>query len=475
MALSNAAVNWLAARELEVELADRMGWESVTRNGDEWLKIPYVAGGAVVNHKYRCLADKAHSQDKDAVKCFWNEDAVSDPNGPLVITEGEFDALAALQADFVRTLSVPDGAPAEAMGEGYDGAKYDYVERLVGRLKNKEKIILAVDNDGPGQNLLNDLADRLGRAKCWWVKYPKGCKDLNDVLMAFGIDMVRQVIDDARPMKIEGLYKLSELPPPRPVRCWDLGIEGLDEALRIRSGDFIVATGIPKHGKTVAVQNIICSLAERHGLRTALATFENKPQTDYKHALARWFNSRPWGEQPDEMRARAEEWIEKHFVFILPSLDDDPTIDWVLERAAAAILRHEADVVVIDPWNEMDHTKERGVSLTEYTGEAIKSFKRFAAKYDVPVIVVAHPTKLPRNKDGTFNVPSMYDISDSSHWYNKCDLGLVIHRTGTNWLWRIAAAKYQEDDTWNGRPGDVHMMLNAVTGHAVYDPRKEGS
>jgi len=32
-----------------------------------------------------------------------------------------------------------------------------------------------------------------------------------------------------------------------------------------------------------------------------------------------------------------------------------------------------------------------------------------------------------KNKDGFFEVPNLYDISDSAHWFNKVDNGLTVY------------------------------------------------
>ena len=53
--------------------------------------------------------------------------------------------------------------------------------------------------------------------------------------------------------------------------------------------------------------------------------------------------------------------------------------------------------------------------------------KRFAQAHGVHVWFVAHPTKMHR-ESGKIPVPTLYDISASAHWANKCDLGIVIHR-----------------------------------------------
>ena len=62
------------------------------------------------------------------------------------------------------------------------------------------------------------------------------------------------------------------------------------------------------------------------------------------------------------------------------------------------------------------------VSLTEYVGKMIKKLKRFAKQFGVCVVVVVHPTKLAAEQ-----VPGLYSISDSAHWANKPDLGIVVH------------------------------------------------
>jgi twinkle protein len=124
----------------------------------------------------------------------------------------------------------------------------------------------------------------------------------------------------------------------------------------------------------------------------------------------------------------ADAWIDRHFAFVVPDEDDEVTLQWVLERLAAAIIRYEVQIVVVDPWNEMDHTRPADISLTEYVGFAIRQFRKLARKHNVHLIVVAHPAKLQRGRDGKFLCPGLSDISDSAHWSNKVDVGIVIHR-----------------------------------------------
>ena len=95
---------------------------------------------------------------------------------------------------------------------------------------------------------------------------------------------------------------------------------------------------------------------------------------------------------------------------------------------ATAVIRHGMRVCIIDPWNEIDHKRERDESITEYVGRAIRKLKVFAKRYDVLVIVVAHPDKSARHRDA--EAIGLADISDSAHWANKADIGITVGRIG---------------------------------------------
>src|SRR5262249_10308003 len=154
-------------------------------------------------------------------KTFWNADVLDDPqlgNGmPLVITEGELDALSAIDSGWPFTVSVPDGAPPvrkhDIEEHGSDQAgKDEFLWNNRERLKRIARFILAVDNDPPGQQLAADLVHRLTAARCLFVEYPFGCKDLNDVLVRHGTAAVSEVLNSAQPYPVRGVYNLSNFP-----------------------------------------------------------------------------------------------------------------------------------------------------------------------------------------------------------------------------------------------------------------------
>lgn len=470
MALTSAAITFLQDRGIDPELADKYGVQSKPADGKksaEILVFTYRKSGKDVNHKYRSLSGKQFYQDAEGEKCFWNFDAIIDQTTrqTLVITEGEMDALAAIEAGHVRVVSVPDGAPQKPLTtdpEGYSGAKYSYITDVLPLLKDEKQIIIASDADPAGENLLNDIAAIIGRGRCRWLKYPDGCKDLNDVLLAHGHDAVLDVIADSRPVAISGIYSLSELPPPRPTTSYDLGIKGLDDCLRIVSRDLIVMTGVPGSGKTTAARNIAMWLRKKHGLRTCMASFENHPSGDLKYSLSQSYMRRPWKDLTKEDRDEAAKWIDQSFIFLMPDDEDEVTLDWVLERAGAAVLQRDCGLLIIDPWNQIEQERAQNESETDYIRWALKQLKKFSRTYGVPVILVAHPAKMRRDADGKIPWPTLYDISGSAHWVNRCDLGIVVHRDTNGWAWRVAKARIQNKNSpaWNGTPAEVPMMLD---------------
>lgn len=457
----------LESRSLDLELLAKLGVRSCAKFLPDSIAIPFVLNGETVNWKFRTIdGEKRFSQVKDAPKIFWNADALTDETlrgQPLIITEGEFDAIAAIQAGFARVVSVPDGAPAQEIGEA-PTTKYDYLAGFPDS-ESVPEVILATDNDAPGVNLMNDLARRIGRTRCKWITYPYRpdragrCKDLNEVLLWYGAKGIVQTIANARWIALPGLYRIAEMPPLGDPLVYDIGIEGMESHYRARLGDLAVITGIPGHGKTTFVNEVCFNLARHRGLGVCFASFEQSPQREHLRNLRTLFHGK-WVkyQTPDEI-AYADEFVNRAFTFMVPGDDDEPTLEWFIERAKAAAIRYDARVIVLDPWNEISHQRPQDMSLTEYVGDAIKTLKRFARSFGVHLIVVAHPAKMRRDRDGKFPMPALYDISDSANFSNKADVGIIVHRTQTGTVIRTAKARYRDI----GIVGEVKATFNEQT------------
>ena len=464
----------LIQRGIDPETASKHGVISVSSPFDG-IDFQYYREGSVVNHHYRTIGEeKRFQQQKGGHKCFWNYDAIAKyPDEPLIITEGQFDALACIEAGYNRVVSVPDGAPSLEIGDR-DSAKYSYLDDASEVLQGISEIILATDGDDAGHNLMNDLALRLVRARCKWVKYPLKCKDLNDAHKLYPKDGVAETIKRAKWIAIDGVFKMSDLPPVSNQKALSTGMEGMDPYIKARKGDFWIVTGIPSMGKTTWVNDLMCSLVETQGWNIAVGSFEQSPQTDHKRNLMHWHAQCPSNELSFSEEAKALGWIDDNFSFIVPNEDDDATFDWILERMASCVTRFGADMIILDPWNEMDHKRPDGMTITEYVGYCIKQLKKFAKKYNALVLVVAHPSKLKPLKAGQQTPkPTLYDISDSAHWYNKPDIGIVIHRDKEKGQTLCCVEKVRYHGLL-GSPADVSVIFNQQNLRFTVETNKEG-
>lgn len=469
MSLSARASEIMEARGFDLEILDKIGVESCDKGDGDWISIPYFQGDDVVNHKYRTIGlpgsdyAKHMQQDAGAQKIFWNENVLSDTTlagEPLIITEGELDTLAFIQAGFQRVLSVPDGAPSERAEDVHRDrqTKYSYVFDAKQQLRDVKEIILATDTDENGIILRDELAQILGRARCKHVPYPKGCKDAADALQKYGVKGVQACIKQARWLKSDGVYRYSELPPEQSRVVYASGmINGLmDDHLKVRMGDLMVLLGIPSFGKSTFLNEFCGSMSQAHGWNVAFFTPEQYT-SDHLSDLTQWFAGDETYRLSEEDKNAAREWIEDRFRWIEGGDEEERDIAWMLEKAEQAIVQHGCKIIVIDPWNELDHYFGSGMTETEYTREAIKALKRLAKRFNVLVIVAHHPVKMQKLADGTYVMPSPYDASGSAHWFNKADEFVIVHRMHQETIIRVEKLKKHG---LMGIPGDMNVKFD---------------
>jgi twinkle protein len=443
------------------------------------IVCPFWEHGHVVNEKYRIERDgeKLFWHRKGGKRTFWNVDALDDPlleagSQALIITEGIEDGMVAIDSGWPLTVSVPDGAPPVPKDdrlrpldpETEPHGKYEFLWLNRDRLGRVKRIILAVDNDPPGQRLAAEIVRRVGAGKCLFVSYPEGCKDLNDVRRQLGADAVTDVLRSARQYPVRGLYRLSEYPNLAPLEPVSIGWPIFDGHLpgngwmKLFPGAFIVVTGIPSHGKSTWALNVLWNLARDHGWRSAIFSPEmpTMPYLRDKLRLIIAASANP-GTEIDRV-------IEDNFVFIDHDPNDidpdDITLEWLIEKARDAVLRDGIRVLLIDPWNEIEHNKDKNESMVEYIGRAIRMLKRFGRQYGVAVTVLAHPTKDVFER-GKMRTPTLYDVDGAAHWFNKADHGVVIecHPHTNQGTVHISKVRFEQ----TGYHGAIRMRFDPDT------------
>jgi len=409
-------------------------WMPQVEGEVDTIQFPYLKSGEVVNVKSRD-GEKHFRQVSGAEKILFGYDDISDES--TIIVEGEIDKLSLEVAGFQNTVSVPDGAPP-AESKNYS-SKFDFLENCKDRLEPVKKFIIAVDNDGPGKKLEDELARRLGRERCSIVTWQQGCKDANEVLVKHGAERLKQCIENAQPCPVEGLFSVGDI-SERILDLYDRGLQGgadvgwlaLGKFYSVRPGEFTVVTGIPSHGKSELIDAMLINLAESEGWHFGICSPENYPLERHAAKLIEKRARKPFRRGPTERLTSAEllktsGWLDEHFTFLMPD-ENELTVDGILSLAKALVYRKGIKGLVIDPWNELDHSRPASLSETEYISQSLTRIRRFARTHGVHVWLIAHPTKLYKDNSGKYPVPSPYDISGSAHWRNKADNCLTIWR-----------------------------------------------
>ena len=496
-ALPPAMLKWWAARGISAETL-RRNRVTLTRRffpqtGDERpaMAFPYYRGGELINVKFRSNDDEGRKifvQIKDAEKIVMGLDDLGDEPGTVIIVEGEPDKLAVNEVGFWNVVSVPDGAPAQPLqndtaGDPERDTRFAWLWNCREVWEAAERVVLAFDGDEPGRALEYEAARRIGRPKCWVVAWPEvdgvGPKDANEVLVDHGPEVLRECIEHAQPIPISSLHETRAFLD----QTWALyrgeigrgvstGWVTLDELVRIRGGDLSIVTGYPSAGKTSFLDAMLVNLAREHGQRFVLASFEKQP---YEHIadIAHKYLAQPFFEGPTARMgegdlARAAEWVGAHFYW-MQAEDESRDFEWIMETAEAAVLRYGVDGLVIDPYNQIDHSRPKGMTETEYVSLILTRAARFAKHTDCHVFFVAHPAKpeTPRGSAEVDRAPSLYAISGGAHWHNKADIGWSLHRpwnedgTRSNAL-EVHVKKVRHQIL--GKPGVRTLVYSTVTG-----------
>ncbi len=438
--LPDGVVAWFAGRGIpDWVLADAgitAGKEFCPALGHEAVAVrfPYLRDGALVNIKYRAHP-KYFWMAKGAERILYGLDGIAGVD-EICIVEGEMDKLSIDAVQGPATVSVPDGAPPPDAANY--ASKFSFLSGVAEeRFNAARRVILATDMDAPGQKLADELARRIGYAKCARVSWPDGCKDANETLVKLGSGAVLSALTDAQPYPVSGIVTVRDLAGPLEAlyergldRGCTAGWPTFDRLCRARAGLLTIVTGQPGSGKSHFLDNLMTRLAQRHGWTFGICSPENQPLERHLAGILAVFTGEPFGQGPlarmslDRVRA-ARTWAEGRFAFVLP---DDPTVEAILERADVLVYRMGIRGLLIDPWNELDHSRPSGMTETEFTSQCLSRIRNWARRSGVQVWLVAHPTKLQKDSDGRYPVPTPYDISGSAHFYNKADACLSVWR-----------------------------------------------
>lgn len=455
--LSDKVLEWFQSRNISTEtlikmqIAEKLEYMPQVESERKVVCFPYLRDEKVVNVKYR-TSDKHFKMYKDAELTFYNLDGIKGTDEALIV-EGEIDALTMIQLGQTNTVSVPNGATKGNNNLQYLDNSYQYFEGL-------KKVVIATDNDEPGERLAQELARRIGIEKCFRADMG-AYKDVNEMYCKTGkVEFV-----DIKPFPIEGVFGVEDhwgglmeiLKHGFPKGWRPRGKMG--EMFSIHPGYTTILTGIPGHGKSEVLDQMLVQLCIDYNLRGGYFTPENRPTEVHLIKIIEKLIGKSVWKSDMTLLDKAKVFMQDRFFWIYPNEGYD--LDNILEKARQAVLRHGINWFVLDPWNKLEHQYTQ--SETKYVSESLDKIANFNHKNGTHAFIVAHPTKMRFDHDsGKYEIPGLYDISGSANFFNKADIGLSMYKDeqNKNTLY-VQKVKFKY---WGSGNGHVQMNWNSENG-----------
>jgi len=343
-------------------------------------------------------------------------------NAPLLITEGETDCLAAIEAGHTNTVSIPLGAT----NHHWIAENWEWLEQF-------DKIIICADRDDAGTKFQKEAIYRLGSWRTLFVEIPEGVNDLNEVLYRHGKERVMELIMNAKDSPVPSVRNLSDIKDVNldSIEGIETGFKTLDkELMRIFYGTLTVVSGTPGSGKTSFLYQIICNaldqeknawlfsrelpewmskawivsiLAGRHNIKEyendSGATY-HRPTLESKQAIDSYYNNKVHLYRDD---------YSEHFNDVYQSMED-------------SVRKYGCKLLIVDNLMTLGLDASENNILMKQT-EVVNRLIALATKYNVAVMLVVHPRKMQRGVE-----VGIYDASGSSNIINLAHRFLAIKK-----------------------------------------------
>lgn len=219
------------------------------------------------------------------------------------------------------------------------------------------------------------------------------------------------------------------------------GWPSVDKLFTVAPGQLTTVTGYPNSGKSQWLDAVVLNLC-RQGWRGTFCSLENNPIALHLEKLVKQITGKPVRDGVTDRVSEAEmtqaattldgwlRFVLPHEKRLNPSLQD--VIDCIeLDLKARSLWGNGGKLfAVIDPFNELDHMRPKGESLTDYIGAALSMLRQWARRHGIHVFLVGHPAKQYRSRDnGKLPVVTPDMVADSGHFWNKSDNCITVALT----------------------------------------------
>ena len=426
----NKAVEYMANRGISRETVE-LYRITTRRDNDNILVFPfYDADGILQFVKYRKTDfDRARDKNKewceaDTKPILFGMDRCVDFE-TLVITEGQIDSLSLAECRIKNAVSVPTGA----LGFTWLDTCWDWITKF-------GEVVVFGDHEKGKITLVDELSKRLPMpVRVVQAEDYFGEKDANDILRKYGKEAIVSAVQNA---KIQPISHIRELADVKSVDIYNLeriftGINEIDRVIGgMYFGQVILLTGKRGEGKSTFMSQLIVEALEQ-GYKTLAYSGE---LTDYH--FKRWLdlqaacpknitsNINRFGEETyfltNPVEERISEWYRgKAYLYDNNCIDDGDEFESLTETVELAVCRYGIRFVCID--NLMTALDvDLKDDLYHAQSKFIKRLKQIAVKYNIFVLIVAHPRKTVSRLEND-------DVSGSSDITNRVDVVMAYARS----------------------------------------------
>ena len=377
---------------------------------------------------------------------FWSQDSPTTPCPPyhidcinplkvaeetvprLIITEGEKDVLTLKEAGYHYIISVPNGAASDL------SKSFEAFEHWIDQVRD---IVICGDVDLPGRTLVKHLTNYFGE-RCLLTTLPGDCKDISDVLATYGIEVVHEIIESARPQHTADIVTVSErangilnVLHGDYDHGYDVGYGPLTDHVfhPTDQGGLIIGTGVPNSGKTDFLNDLTCRLMAKTGRYVCYLSFEVPDKDKHiAHLVQLMLGKVNTVNYTQEQLKPIVSFLDSHMVH-LDLHEVSPTPNNIIARADMVRRTLPLKYLIIDPYLFMEVETNRYNTETQAIKAMLTQMQAWGRTNNIWVIIVAHPRKLTKlNGKNELEEIDMYTIAGSANWANLADFIFSISR-----------------------------------------------
>jgi twinkle protein len=392
------------------------------------IAFPYYEGSSVVLMKFR----KPFQYTGEGMKSWREEDGkpvlwgmnLCDKESPIVIVEGEMDALALDECGIKNVLSVPSGS-----------SDLNWIDLCSDFIARYNTIIFWGDNDAAGKSMVEKCVKKIGAKKCLVVNSPPDIKDANECLLKNGKIVTASYVEMAKPCDMDGIIDLADVQPIdiRKLPRVTSGIKSLDAKIGgFFMGDVSIWSGKSGQGKSTILGQILLDAID-NGHKVCAYSGELRADV-FQYWIDLQAAGRTYVKQmkdslrtddsayvPSDTLKLIHEWYRGKFFLYDNRSAQNNSHDGIMKVFEYAALRRQCTVFLVDNLMTAKVMKSANDDFYRAQSSFVGDMEHFAKFFNVHVHIVAHPKKA----DGEIRKE---DISGSLDISNRAENVFVVSR-----------------------------------------------